>query len=126
MLGYRPDAMQVMTAFDIFVLASRFEGYPIAVMEAIASGLPVVATRVGGLPLAVTEDVNGYLVPPGRSDLLAERILRVAYDPAVRARMAGAARERGVQFDIRPAVRAIERIYWSLSRSQEGQRLAGR
>ena len=57
----------------LFTLASRLEGLPVALMEALALGLPVVATAVGGIPEAITDGVEGLLVPPGRSDLLGRR-----------------------------------------------------
>ena len=63
LLGERADAVTVMSACDAFVLASNNEGLPVAVMEALALGLPVVATRVGGLSEAI-DDTCGLLVPP--------------------------------------------------------------
>ena len=90
--GYRADARRVMSAFDLFTLSSEHEGLPVAVMEALALGLPVVATAVGGLPEAVVDGVEGRLVPPHQPDLLADAIIAVAEDPALRARMSGARR----------------------------------
>src|SRR5262249_47274612 len=71
LLGYREDAMRIASGCDIFVLASCHEGYPLAVMEAMASGLPVVATNVGGVPEAVRDGIEGLIVPPHRPDALA-------------------------------------------------------
>ena len=85
--GYRADARRVMSAFDLFTLSSEHEGLPVAVMEALALGLPVVATAVGGLPEAVDDGVEGRLVPPHRPDLFADAIIAVAEDPVLRARM---------------------------------------
>src|SRR5690606_27997930 len=73
--GYRPDAVDVVAAGDVFCLASRHEGLPVALMEALALGRPVVATRVGGIPELVTDDVEGVLVPPDDADALAEAVL---------------------------------------------------
>jgi glycosyltransferase involved in cell wall biosynthesis len=115
-LGYRNDALRVLAACDIFALASRYEGYPVAVMEALAVGLPVVATGVGGVRDAVRDDVEGLLVPPARPDLLAAALENLACDPARRMRMAAAARERGQQYDIAHAVRRIEAVYDRLTR----------
>ena len=56
LLGYRPDATSVMSGFDVFTLASKWEGLPVALMEALALGLPVVATAVGGVAEALAED----------------------------------------------------------------------
>ena len=110
-LGYRHDALRVLAACDIFTLASRYEGYPIALMEALAVGLPVVATAVGGVPDAVRQGVEGLVVPPSRPDLLAAALVELATDSALRARLADAALERGREYDIGDAVRKIEVVY---------------
>lgn len=110
-LGYRPDALHVLAACDIFTLASRYEGYPIALMEALAVGLPVVATAVGGVPDAVRQGVEGIVVPPSRPDLLAAALAELATDPVLRARLAAAALERGRRYDIGAAVHKIEETY---------------
>jgi glycosyltransferase involved in cell wall biosynthesis len=92
-------------------LASHYEGYPIAIMEALAVGLPIVATSVGGVPEGVRDGVEGLLVPPKRPDLLAEAIEALVADPARRAAMAVAAAERGRGYDIESAVARTEQIY---------------
>jgi glycosyltransferase involved in cell wall biosynthesis len=111
LLGYRPDATDVLAAGDIFALSSLAEGYPVALMEALALGKPVVATAVGGIPEAVREGVEGLLVPPGRPDLLADAIVRVAGDSETRARMGEASLERSRMFDIRRAAARHEELY---------------
>lgn len=111
LLGFRTDAVAVMAACDLFVLASRHEGLPVALMEAQVLGLPVVATAVGGIPEAVTDGLHGLLVPPGEPRRLAEGIAELAADPQRRARMSRAAQESGMRFDIRNATRRVERIY---------------
>lgn len=118
-LGHQPDAIRLVAGCDIFSLASRYEGYPVAVMEALALGIPVVATAVGGVPQAVEEGVSGLIVPPGHPALLAEAILRVAADAALRARLAAAALARGRSYDIRPAVRRSEEMYRRLAVRRE-------
>ncbi len=120
-LGFRPDAVRVLAGCDGFVLASRFEGLPVALMEAFGLGLPVVATAVGGVPDVVTDGVDGLLVPPGRPDELAAAVGRLVDDPARRAAMAAASAETGDRFDITRAVRRIEAIYSNVSgRSRTG------
>jgi colanic acid/amylovoran biosynthesis glycosyltransferase len=79
----------------VFCLPSFSEGVPVVLMEAMATGLPVVATRITGIPELVEEGRSGFLVPPGRPDLLAdslERALRA--DPAERREMGAAGRAR--------------------------------
>ncbi len=111
LLGYRDDAVRVMSAFDLFTLASLHEGLPVSLMDALALGLPVVATRVGGIPQAVTDGVEAVLVPPQQPDLLAEAIVSVASDPERRKEMSEAAVARSEAFDIAAATRHLERLY---------------
>lgn len=114
LLGFRDDATTVLAGADIFTLASTYEGFPVALMEALAVGLPVVATRVGGVGQAVRHGVEGFLVPPGRPDLLAAALVEVVSDPALRRRMADAAARRGGDFEIEVTVRRIEDVYLSV------------
>jgi glycosyltransferase involved in cell wall biosynthesis len=109
--GHRSDAVRVMAGFDIFVLASQWEGLPVVLMEACALGLPIVATEVGGIPDHFSNDVDALLVPPHRADLLAAAVLRVTGDPALRARLSAASNRHAEQFDIRCAIAHLERIY---------------
>jgi glycosyltransferase involved in cell wall biosynthesis len=110
-LGFRPDAVRVMSAFDIFCLASHHEGLPVALMEALALGLPAVATRVGGVAELVTDGLDAVLVPAGEPTRLADALVALAEDPARRAALAHAATERADALDATAAVREIEAVY---------------
>lgn len=114
LLGYRPDVLRVLSACDLFALASLHEGYPVAVMEALALGLPIVSTAVGGVPEAVRDGIEGRLVAPGDARALAEALGAVIADGSVRREMAAAAAARARQYDIRRAVGEVEAIYRSL------------
>lgn len=116
LLGRRNDVPRLLAAADLFTLASTYEGYPVAVMEALGAGLPVVATAVGGVVQAVGPDA-GVLVPPGRPDQLAAEITRLALDPAERARLAAGASTAGRHYDIAGAARITEALYDNLSNS---------
>lgn len=96
MLGARDDVPALLRAADIFVLASRWEGLPLAVLEAMMSRLPVVATTVGGVVEEVVDGETGLLVPPQNPEALASALARLLDDPALRRRMgeAGQARAR--------------------------------
>lgn len=118
-VGYRDNPARVMAGCDIFVLASLYEGLPLALMEALALGLPVVATAVPGVVEAITDGVEGILVPPGRPDLLAEALGSLVREPDRRARLAEAARARSTAFDIRQAVRQTEGLYGELASPRE-------
>lgn len=109
--GYRPDAVRLMAGCDCFVLASRWEGLPVAVMEALALGLPIVATAVGGIPDLLRNGVDAVLVPPGDPEALAGAILGLAADEPRRRQLAAAAAARASELDVRRAVARIEAIY---------------
>ena len=110
-LGYRDDATRVMAAFDIFTLASHFEGLPVTLMEARALGLPVVVTRVGGLPAHVRDGVDGVLVSPGRPSELADALVGLVADPSRRASLGAASAGGAEAFDARVFTRAVEDVY---------------
>lgn len=102
--GYMSQAEVAATlaSADICVLPSFAEGVPVVLMEALASGRPVIATQVAGVGELVEEGVSGFLVPPGDAESLADRIRRLAADPALQARMGAAGRARvQADFDIR-------------------------
>ncbi|MBS1809110.1 MAG: glycosyltransferase [Acidobacteria bacterium] len=84
---------------DIFVLPSYGEGMPMAVLEAMAAGLPVIATRVGGIPELIDDGVEGFLLAPGDVQTLAHRIELLATDEALRRQMGERARMKAQQFD---------------------------
>jgi glycosyltransferase involved in cell wall biosynthesis len=81
LLGALADTSQFYAQLDVFVLSSLNEGLPIALLEAMAAGLPVVCTRAGGVPEAVVDGHNGYLTAPGDSIGLAQAMIRMARQP---------------------------------------------
>lgn len=110
-LGIRSDVPRVLAAADAFVLASLWEGNPLSVMEAMASGKAIVATSVGCVPELVPEEA-GRLVPPGDPAALEAALLEVARDPPLaRARGAAAARWARAHFDASLMTRAYEEVY---------------
>lgn len=87
----------LMAAADVFVFPSRQEGLGSALLEAMASGLPVVATRVGGIPELVEDGHTGLLVPPGDPPALAQAVEKVLQDRELRQQLGAAARQRVCQ-----------------------------
>ena len=81
-LGDRSDVRELLQGFDLFALSSLSEGYSMALLEACASGLPIVATDVGGNREIVVDGSNGRLVPPARDDALAEAFAALLREPA--------------------------------------------
>jgi glycosyltransferase involved in cell wall biosynthesis len=114
-LGYRPDAARVVSGCDIFCLSSHHEGLPVALMEALALGIPVVATDVGGIAELVTTGEQGLVVPPHRPELLAAALAEVVADGELRHRFAEGARARGDGLDAGTATAAIEAHYLRLA-----------
>jgi glycosyltransferase involved in cell wall biosynthesis len=90
LLGTRKDMPELYASFNVFVLPSLNEGMPLTVLEAFASGLPVVATGIGAIPSVVQDGVSGILVDPGDVASLAAAILKLAREPELRARMGAA------------------------------------
>ncbi len=86
----------LLRSADVYVQPSHHEGMPISLLEALASGLPVVATRVGAVPEVVADQREGLLVPPHRSELLAQAMRSLVEDVARRDAMADAARELAI------------------------------
>jgi glycosyltransferase involved in cell wall biosynthesis len=93
MLGERPPEER-LSGWDVFVLTSRSEAFPLATLEAMAAGVPVVATAVGGVTEQIEHLRSGVLVPPGDHDAVASWILRLRDDPELRRRLVLEARRR--------------------------------
>ncbi len=94
LLGNRTDVAALLGEFDIFVLSSIAEGMPGAILEAMASGLPIVATRVGGVDEVVVDGVTGTLVEPSNPAALAQALRGYVEDESLRRRHGEAGRER--------------------------------
>jgi glycosyltransferase involved in cell wall biosynthesis len=110
--GFREDATAVMSIFDLFVLSSLHEGLPVALLEAMSRGKPAVCTAVGGVPEVIEDGVNGFLVSPKNPPELAEKVLCVLGDDALRLSMSRKAMET-VQdrFSIKAMVKRVEEVY---------------
>jgi glycosyltransferase involved in cell wall biosynthesis len=94
MIGPRSDIPDLLQAADVVCLSSSAEGLPMAILEAMAAGKPVVATEVGGVPEAVQNERTGLLVPVGDAQGFAAALVRLARDTELAAHMGQAGRER--------------------------------
>lgn len=98
-------------AADLFCLPSLREGVPVVLMEAMASGVPVIASQIMGIPELVEDEVTGLLVPPGRADLMAQAIIRLAGDADLRERVVDAARARiAAEYEVRRCARHLASV----------------
>lgn len=113
--GWRRDVPAVFRRTDVFAMTSLWEGLPRSLVEAMAAGLPPVVNAVDGCSDVVRDGENGFLVPPRRPDLTAERIVSLLKDPA-RAKALGARARAsiGPEFDIDGMVRRQEVLYETL------------
>jgi glycosyltransferase involved in cell wall biosynthesis len=110
--GWRRDIPEILSAMDIFVLTSLWEGLPIAVLEALASAKPVVATHTGGIGEVVSEGKNGFLVPPKDTGLLCEKLGLLLNDRALRIKMGEeAAKTLGEPFFINNMLKDTQSLY---------------
>lgn len=110
--GSRPDVPDLLRAMDVFVLPSLSEGFPNALLEAMATGLPVVASAVGGSREMVADGETGFLVPPQDPERLAERLALLWDDPHLRSETGRAARSFVADgFSYGRTVRRFEDLY---------------
>lgn len=123
--GFRPDVLSVHKAFDIFVMSSVTEGLGTSLLDAMACGRPVVATTAGGIPEVVVDGETGLLVPPRDHEAMADAIVRLLTDPALRQTLgdAGLARVRSrfsAERMVRETLRVYERVARRPHREEEG------
>ena len=90
LLGFRPDVLSLHKAFDVFVMSSVTEGLGTSILDAMASSRPVVATTAGGIPEIVQDGETGILVPPRDHEAMADALVRLLKDEALRGRMGAA------------------------------------
>ena len=119
-LGYQSDIAAWLSAADVVVLPSWFEGMPLAAIEALAMGRPMVATAVDGTVEVVAHEQTGLLVPPGDAVALGQAICRLLGDPRLAFRLATAGQQAAKSFDIRLQANATGALYQELWRRHVG------
>jgi glycosyltransferase involved in cell wall biosynthesis len=105
---------ELLRGAEVFVMPSRSEGLPMALLEAMAYGMAVVATNAGGIPEAIDPDVDGLLVPSEQPQALAEALCALAADEQLRERLGAAARSRTQRLDATEVADRLEALYVSL------------
>ena len=112
LLGHRDDVPNLLAAADVFVMPSLWEGLPLAILEAMFAGKPVVASAISGIPEAIQSGVQGLLVPGGDAPALTRALRELLTDPARRAALGAAGRRRAeAEFTIEHMTDAYERLY---------------
>ena len=112
LVGERRDVADLLPAFDVFAMSSRYEGLPCAVVEAMRCGLPVVATAVNSVPDLVVPGVSGVLVPPGRPATLAAAVDALLDAPATARRLAAEGQRRaGATYDATALSAVLDEVY---------------
>lgn len=115
------DRQDFYRQIDIFCLPSVAEGTPLVILEAMASGLPIVATDVGGVQSQVTSGVEGFVVPPRAPDLIALAILQLVSSPELRQTMGAHGRARVKRdFSLELCVERYKRLYSRMASSSKG------
>jgi len=109
--GFAKDVAAVLSAFDLSVFPSLWEGTPLTAFEALAAGRPIVATDADGLLDILRHDFDARIVPRRNARALADQVLALMGDPAERARLSANARATGANYDIGAFVRKMERLY---------------
>jgi glycosyltransferase involved in cell wall biosynthesis len=123
--GFRRDVARTLSAFDLLVFPSLWEGTPLTVFETLAMGKPIVATDADGLLDVLTDGGDAIIVPKRDPDALSAGIIKAMDDPGLRSRLAAGARLTGRQYDIGLFVRKMERLYTLLHETSRATRRRG-
>jgi len=110
--GQQEDVGKYLSAADIFAHPSFYEGFGLSVLEAMASGLPVIASDVGGIPEIVSEEKEGFLVKPGDSPAIASKILSLAADSGARTEMGARGRTKSAEFTVQKMLDRYFALYY--------------
>ncbi len=113
------EVIRFMASSDVFVLPSLSEGFPIVILEAMASGLPIVATKVRGLPEIFKDGQNGFLVEPRNPEKIAEKILLILNDEELSKRISKNNLEEVKKYDWKIVIDKLENIYFNIIKNTE-------
>lgn len=109
--GYQKNVRVMLSLFDVKVIASISEGHPLALLEAMAMGKPVVAANVGGIKEILEDSGTGLLVPPGKPVSMAEKIIQLLQNEKTRLKLGKNALKESRKYDLDAYVQKLERIY---------------
>jgi glycosyltransferase involved in cell wall biosynthesis len=109
--GHRTDVPALLEAFDVFCIASIYEGTPLTLFEAMAAAKPIVSTAVDGCREVIEDGRTGLLVPPRDGQALGQALMRVLSDVPLRASLAVAAQRESARYDVRECVERMQALY---------------
>jgi len=121
LVGWRRDIPEIMSCSTILILTSLWEGLPRVLPQAMASGIPVIATGVDGTPEAIQDGVNGFLLPPGDIDGMAEKIIYLIRHPEKAREMGEKGKRLVKEFDIWKMLEQQEELYAHLLTTGKSQ-----
>lgn len=110
-LGKQDPVEEILSIADVFMIPSGSETFGLAALEAMSCGVPVVASDIGGLPELVTQGESGFLCPLGDIDAFTTRVRQILTDQGLQQRMAHAARQRALEFNVEKIVVQYESYY---------------
>ncbi len=110
-IPYKEDITGILKKVDLIVQPSLYEGLPISMIEALASGKPVIASKIGGINELIVNGKNGFLVQPGNHEMLAKKIIYLLKNKALLKKMAHNARKNIKKFDIKTNTFLVEKLY---------------
>ena len=114
LLGWRKDIPDLLKTFDVFLLTSLWEGLPRVLVEAALTGVPVVASNVDGVPEITQDGENGFLVTPGDTDAMADRVVCLLRDQTLRGTMGERGRVLAKNFSLDKMVQDYTGLYFDL------------
>ena len=111
-LGSRKNVPELLQLFDIFVLPSKWEGLPLSLLEAMAANKCILASNVGGIPYAVRNGIDGVLISPENESLIADHLIKLRMDTALRDQYAQSAHQRFLEnFTVESMAKKYEQLY---------------
>jgi glycosyltransferase involved in cell wall biosynthesis len=124
-LGFQRDVASVLSAYDLVVFPSLWEGTPLTSFEALAMGKPIVSTDADGLCEILRDDVDAVIVPKESGRAIADAVVGLERDPGRRATLGAEAQRTSRRYDIAAYVRKMERLYALMARVSKPTRRQG-
>jgi glycosyltransferase involved in cell wall biosynthesis len=109
------EVFEYMTASDVLVLPSLSEGFPNVILEAMASGLPIIATKVGGVPEIINNEVNGFLIDPKNPQQICEKILLIFKDEKLREKISQNNKMEAKKYSWESVIDNLEKVYYKIT-----------